>query len=139
MSTDAVCSNGTKGWARIAYLNMTDPTHQCPPAWRETTNPIRTCKRTNQTLSAGGGCSSVTFPSHGIAYSRVSGRIRGYQESTPDAFGLYVSYSDTNYNIEYPYIDGIVVTRGSPKKHVWSFVASWGETLTNNQGCPCNA
>ena len=138
MNTEAVCGDSARGWARIAYLNMSDPSHQCPAAWREITSPKRTCGRTNQTLSARGGCSSVAFSTHGIPYSRITGRIRGYQVATPDAFGLYVYAPQSSYNIEYPYMDGVVLTRGSPKKHVWTFVASWGETLTNDQGCPCN-
>ena len=32
--TYRVCScNSTGGWARVAYLNMTDPSQQCPSAW----------------------------------------------------------------------------------------------------------
>ena len=31
---DRVCGcNGTGGWTRIAYLNMTNPNQQCPQAW----------------------------------------------------------------------------------------------------------
>ena len=33
-------------WTRIAYLNMTDPTHQCPPGFRlYTSNCVRACGR----------------------------------------------------------------------------------------------
>jgi len=32
--TDRVCGcNSTGGWTRVAYLNMTDSTQQCPSAW----------------------------------------------------------------------------------------------------------
>lgn len=138
MNEEAGCGDGTRGWARIAHLDMSDPTHQCPAAWKEITSPKRTCGRKNQTLRDRGGCSSVSFSTHGIPYSRIRGKIRGYQVATPDAFGLYIPVPQSSYNIEYPYMDGVVLTRGSPKKHIWSFIASWGETLTNNQGCPCN-
>ena len=40
---DRVCGcNSTRGWARVAYLNMTDPRQQCPGAWRLITTPRRT-------------------------------------------------------------------------------------------------
>ena len=50
MDRQCDCSASVGGWSRVAYLNMSDPTHQCPPAWREITGPVRTCGRTNQTL-----------------------------------------------------------------------------------------
>ena len=61
------CCNSTGGWAHVAYLNMTDPTHQCPSVWRQITQPKRTCGRNNQSLS-GGGCSTARFTNNGITY-----------------------------------------------------------------------
>ena len=38
------CGNGL--WYRLAYLNMTDPSQQCSPAWREyNTSGVRACGR----------------------------------------------------------------------------------------------
>ncbi|MCG8623751.1 MAG: hypothetical protein MJE68_17385 [Proteobacteria bacterium] len=38
------CGEGI--WYRVAYLNMTDPSQQCPSAWREyNTNQFRACGR----------------------------------------------------------------------------------------------
>ena len=34
---------GSFGWRRIAYLDMSDPSQQCPPAWREITTPHTGC------------------------------------------------------------------------------------------------
>ena len=51
MTRKCSCSSASVGgWSRVAYLNMADPTHQCPPAWREFTEPVRTCGRTNETV-----------------------------------------------------------------------------------------
>ena len=34
------CScGGSTGWRRVAYLNMTDPSQQCPSVWQEITTP----------------------------------------------------------------------------------------------------
>ena len=80
----------------MAYLNMTDPIHQCPPAWKEITEPVRTCGRTNETAPhpvfsnrpgpASGGYSSVSFSTHNISFSHICGRIIGYFSTSPDAF-----------------------------------------------------
>ena len=113
----------------MAYLNMTDPTHQCPPEWRERTPPVeRSCGRTNETLSGHGGCSSVMFYSYGISYSHICGRIIGYDVVSPNGF-LSSQYT----RIEDPYVDGAVITRGTEKQHVWSFGASF-----TGGGCPCS-
>jgi hypothetical protein len=36
---------GGPGWRRAAYLNMSDPTQTCPPAWELITTPRRSCAR----------------------------------------------------------------------------------------------
>ena len=132
MTRECSCSSASVGgWSRVAFLNMTDPTHQCPPAWREITEPVRTCGRTNETLG-NGGCSSVSFSSYNIAFTHICGRIIGYQILTPDAFN---SYSESQYTtIEDPYVDGVVITRGIEKEHVWTFGAS---VSGSSFACPC--
>ena len=131
MTRECKCSSASVGgWSRVAYLNTTDPTHQCPPAWRERTDTaVRTCGRTNETLSRGGGCSSATFYSYGIPYSHICGRIIGYPWNSPNGFS-------TGYTrIEDPYVEGVAITRGTEKQHVWSFGASVSPTLW----CPCSS
>ena len=39
------CICGGPGWRRAAYLNMSDPTQTCPPAWELITTPRRSCAR----------------------------------------------------------------------------------------------
>ena len=73
---------------RVANLDMTDPSQQCPDGFRlvnRTTVPLRTCGRPVNFI----GCVSTTFPVHGIEYSHVCGRLLGYQDRTPDAFHSY--------------------------------------------------
>ena len=63
----------TKGWMRVANLNMTDPNQQCPDNLELShTNPIRLCgrRRTDR------GCDSVIFPTYGVQYQQVCGRVR---------------------------------------------------------------
>ena len=124
-------SNSAGGWSRVAYLNMTDPTQRCPPEWREITEPVRTCGRTNETLVHGGGCSSASFSTYNISYSHICGKIIGYQSISPNAF------VQPNAGIEDPYVDGVVILRGTEKHHVWTFAGELSESRTDNNVCPC--
>ena len=143
MTRKCSCSTAAVGgWSRVAYINMTDPTHECPPAWMEITEPVRTCGRANQTLSHPanpamlGGCSSAKFSTSGISYTHVCGRILGYQFGSPDAFHPHLRSYYTR--IEDPYFDGVVVTHGTDKEHIWTFAASASESDSSiSDACPC--
>ena len=73
---------GTKGWVRVANLDMTDPNQQCPPNFSLYTGPKRLCGKTTN----GSGCDSVNFTTSGLQYNKVCGRVVGYQFGTPGAF-----------------------------------------------------
>ena len=76
------CGQGL--WYQVAYLNMSDPTQQCPSAWREyNSNEIRTCRRPD---SSSGSCSGTSYTT-GRQYSNVCGRAIGYQYGSTDGFG----------------------------------------------------
>ena len=52
------CGNITGGWMRVAELDMTNSSHQCPSGLTQHTDSnIRTCRR----MESSGGCSSVTI------------------------------------------------------------------------------
>ena len=70
-------------WWRVAYLDMTEPSQQCPSAWREyDTDRKRSCGRPE---SSTGSCAAVHYFTR-RQYIRVCGRIIGHQFKTPDAF-----------------------------------------------------
>ena len=110
----------------IAYLNMSDPSVQCPDGWREVQSPIRTCRRQVDTR-----INSVNYTSYGIPYSRVCGRISAYQFGTPEGFLGYTNQSQQTLND--PYVDGISITFGHPRNHIWTFAA----TKVEADRCPC--
>jgi hypothetical protein len=62
----------------------------------------------------------------------VCGRAIGYQVSSPDGFFF------TN-SINEPYVDGVSVTYGSPRNHIWSFGVGVTENSFVHQfyNCPC--
>ena len=41
-------------------------------------------------------------------------------------------------NINNAYIDGVSITRGSPRQHVWSYIAGYRSDTTSGSTCPCN-
>ena len=121
------CCNSTGGWMRVANFNMTDTNQQCPSGFRLTTSPKRTCG------TPGSSCVSTTFPLNGVKYSKVCGKIIGYQYGTPDAFGW-----TRGLTIDNGYVDGVSLTHGqTPRKHIWTFAAAVDETISNYYVCPC--
>ena len=107
------CScDASGGWARVANLDMTDPTQQCPDGFRlidRTEPPLRTCGRPD---GHSDGCVSTTFPVFGTEYSHVCGRIVGYQFGSPSGFGTGESSIDRDY------MAGISLTHGLPRQHI---------------------
>ena len=128
--TRSAC-NSTGGWNRVAMLDMTNSSHECPTGLKlitRDTEPLRICGSVN-----GVNCNSAKFKTHGIVYSKVCGRIKGYQFGAPYAF--YQSSS----GIESYYVDGISLTYGNPgaRKHIWTFATGADETSASNFVCPC--
>ncbi|MCG8623574.1 MAG: hypothetical protein MJE68_16480, partial [Proteobacteria bacterium] len=79
LSMQPACGTGL--WYRVAHLNMTDPSQQCPSAWREY-DTFRACGRP---VSNGESSPSQKFRiCH--QYSKVCGRVIGIQFNGPDAF-----------------------------------------------------
>ena len=129
---EQVC--GSSGWMRVAYLNMTDPSEECPRGFRlYNQNGVKACGRP---ASSSGGCqSSVQFPTYGVPYSEVCGRVTGYQYFSTDAFEI------PNVGINSHYVDGVSLTHGSPREHIWTFAAGLQENMLHGGGsytCPCS-
>ena len=127
------CNGVAGGWMRVASIDMTDSSSTCPVG-------LNTIVEGSHTLCAmninGGGCSSTVFPVEGVQYSRVCGKIIGYQQKSPDAFYPYIHGGQTT--IDSYYVDGISLTHGSPRKHVWTFAAALHEqNFGRNNVCPC--
>ena len=123
-------------WRRVAFINMTDPSHSCPSGLAETSYSKRTCGQT----SDGGRCDSTTFPADNTQYNKVCGRIIGYTYYWTCAFQQYSSGGKT---LDGNYVDGVSLTHGSPRQHIWSFASGGSEVVTdqlqNDCYCPCSA
>ena len=138
------CGCGGPGWRRVVYLNMSDPTQSCPPNWTLISTPRRSCGRSTGTSDYTDSCccDSATFSVQGMQYSQVCGRIIAYQKGHPQGFFL------ENYNagidrqtINGPYVDGVSLTYGNPRQHVWTFAGTLDENTPQGgqSACPCSS
>ena len=134
MTPQCACSSATP-YTRVAFVNMTDSSQQCPGDFMEVSNSrVRACGR--QTTTSG-SCNSATFSVLSMEYQHVCGRIVGWQIGHPIGFygGNYVGQ-----DIDGHYLDGISITYGGlPRQHIWSLAGTLTEIDTHDsQLCPCS-
>ena len=125
-----------EGWTRAAYLDMSDLSEECPTGFKlYESNGVKACGRPDSSV---GSCQSVQFPSNGISYSQVCGRVVGYQHGSPDAVDNTIGVNHDNINSYY--VDGVSLTHGFPRQHIWTFMAGIQENSLHSDGrymCPC--
>ena len=117
------CGNITGGWTRVAHIDMNTSQQTCPSPLKTITSPRRMCAQ-NRFVA---GCSSVGYPTFGLSFTQVCGQAAGYPYTSPD--GLVALYAKT---IDSPYVDGLSITYGSPRHHLWTYAAG------HNGRCPCH-
>ena len=133
---DSPC--GGDGWTRIADVNMGRYSQDCPEGFvYYYDQSVRLCGQPAR--SSGSNCSSTVFSSRNITYSEVCGRVLAYQYGSTDAFGHEALRND----IDVAYVDGISITHGSPRQHIWTFANGLQDTLDlpnlRRAFCPCNS
>ena len=74
--------------------------------------------------------SGVNYSTGSKQYNQVCGRIIGYQLGHIDAF------NGASLSINAYYAEGVSVTHGSPRQHIWTFAAGFDEQTGHNK-CPC--
>ena len=60
----------------------------------------------------------------------MCGRVRGYQFGHMDAFN--------RHSIDTHYAEGVLITSGNPRRHLWTYAVGNTERHTSN-GCPCSS
>ena len=138
------CS-GDAGWMRVVKIDTMTADYNCS-AGKLTYDPVRVCDD-NRCLPVPAcalsepemqGCSSVTFQTHGVPYTKVCGRAEGYQIGNVSAF---YSYKHREQDLESAYVSGLSVTRGEEgkRKHIWTFAAGYSKNPSGNASlnCPC--
>ena len=123
------CGNLTGGWMRVANIDMTNTTQNCPSGLSLITSPKRVCDIPSS------GCVSNDFDIHGAQYSHICGRVIGYQKGAIDAFYFQSRGIDSDY------VFGVSLTHGqSPRQHIWTFSGALDETSDGTYSrykCPC--
>ena len=123
---------------RVAELDMTDTTTLCPDSLELRTLPLRTCRIRN---SSAGVCSSDMFKVEGVEYTKVCGRVKGYQVGNTNAFWDYHNHDKvSDYSpIDTCYVDGVSLTQGiSQRQHIWTFAGAANEnTMGPTSICSC--
>ena len=129
------CGDGQ--WKRIGYFDMSDPSQECPRGWRGYTSPVRCCGRPVIDRSS---CPSVFYGTNGYQYSKVCGRLTGYQQGSPDGFASIVNAEPATETVNGIYVDGVSMTHGNPRKHIWTFAVGVHEkgSGNNHNNCPCD-
>ena len=126
------CS-GSGQWHRVASLNTSDPSEQCPSAWMEFSGDgIRACGAPD---SVSAGCQGI-FYSTNRQYNKVCGRVIGYQVGGTDGFG----WDAASQSFDSYYVYGVSITHGRPRNHIWTYAAGWSEGAYSVQSvnCPCS-
>ena len=122
---------GEGGWTRVAYINMAEPNANCPQGLtNEVLQGLSLCAHNIF------NCAGIGFPTHSINYQKVCGRLRGYQDDSTEGFYPY-SYAQDQIPDEI-YLDGVSITYGSPRTHIWSYVAGSQSNAVGLFSCPCN-
>ncbi len=108
-SMSETCGGERGGWMRVANVDMRN--QSCPTGLALVSSPKRSCKPILDHR-----CVSNIFSTQEVQYSRVCGKIIGYQERRPVAFHNY------NYVIDSYYVNGHMVethanTSGLSQQH----------------------
>ena len=127
------CGGITGGWMRIANIDTTQG-DECPSGWSKITQPRPLCRGSGDAA----GCYSAYFSNNKTEYNSICGKLRGYQLGTTAAF---LAEYNTSHSIDAAYLDGVSITIGNPRKHVWSYAVGYGKIYNkkSNSGinCPC--
>ena len=119
-------------WRRIAYFDTTQG-DSCPAGLRTFTNTT-TDQTACGTTSGGPVRISLNF-STGGEYTNICGRVRGYQYFHGVAF---YHHGQRHQTIDTNYVDGISITKGSPRQHLWTYAIGLSETFHSAYfACPC--
>ena len=118
------CNNVPGNWRRVAYLNVTSS--NCPKSLQHDAGES-SCK----ICGAGPKCSSVTYPSGGLSYCQVCGRINVQYSGTPDGLESFSSQRLVSTSVDDNYVDGVSLTYGTcPRSHIWTFSAKSSNRCT---------
>ncbi|XP_065900084.1 uncharacterized protein [Dysidea avara] len=127
------CAGMGGQWKRIVNIDISAG-NDCPSGWRqETYSDVSFCRVVSDDWRT---CSSANFSTNGTSYQRVCGRARGYQKGETDSFNAYHNQGQT---IDGYYADGLLITYGNPRQHIWTYVSGvFDDNGARCCNCPCS-
>ena len=130
------CGGHKGGWTTIVKLD-TSKGDSCPSGWINITTPADPPKVACRSGNDASGCYSAIFTTYNITFSKICGQVKGYQKGSPEAF--YSTMHDTK-SINAHYVDGLSITLGNPRKHVWTYATGLSDDHNYlDVNCPCAA
>ena len=130
---ELTCGGITGGWMRIADIDTTRG-DDCPSGWSNVAQSKPLCRGSGDAA----GCYSANFSNYKpVEYHSICGKLRGYQQGSPSAF--LAGYAPS-HSIDEPYLDGVSITVGNPRKHVWSYAVGFSKLYDESPyktNCPC--
>ena len=82
-------------------------------------------------------CSSTFFSTYGLNYTKVCGRVRGYQYGYPIGFYYYIINAN-GFDPQIKTFGATLTYSNNPRKHIWTYAGGHGEQGTSSSDCPCN-
>ena len=119
------CGGVEGGWMQVVDVDMNRDDH-CPGTWLQNSN-----SKKSLCYGYGAGCSSAYFYAKGYSYENICGQAKAYQKGSTDAF------EHGAVSLDGAYVDGISITIGSPRRHVWTYAAGLSDNDTSDRSC-CN-
>ena len=124
---ELTCGGIRGGWMRIANIDTTQGDN-CPSGWKKITQPKPLCRGSGDAA----GCYSANFYNNKTEYNSICGKLRGYKLGSHSAFKVI------SHSIAEPYLDGVSITVGNPRKHVWSYAVGYTQLQNiDDVNCPC--
>ena len=129
--------NATGGFMKVVELDMRNNASSCPKGLKQVI-PTGSTKRLCAPISTAAAQDSFKFDTHQVNYTKVCGRITGYQYGAPEAFYTYstsissrckLSNTCTN-NYDYCYIP-FSTNIGLLRAHGWCQYNPWKPTETH--------
>lgn len=142
------CGGYKGGWTRVVSFNIYRG-DKCPQGWQ-----VDHGNYIGRHFCTGGykaGCYAAQFSTNQTHYTRMCGRLRGYQKGSMNAFfpaaytlGTASGYKpeEASSSINGPYVDGVSITVGHPRKHIWTYAVGLSDDYnfnysTGGYNCPC--
>ena len=119
---ELTCGGITGGWMRIANIDTTQG-DGCPSGWSKITQPRPLCRGSGDAA----GCYSAYFSNNKAEYNSICGKLHGYQKGSTNGF-------HPSKTIDQSYLEGISITVGNSRKHVWSYAVGY-----DHRNCPCSS